>query len=160
MATQTDLLKEHAEYVFNRVDRTLNGLEEKHMKWKPTDVSNNLDWLLNHMCRISSVTLPRILSGNQDYTPSGWPENYRELSKSLAEYQTDLAAAKTAVMDSFSGLTDDKLEEEIPLWRGRMTKRKVALFNYFGEIVHHNGQVAYLKGTMTRLAEKDPDFLK
>ena len=159
MTTQTQLMYEHAEYVFNRIDRTLNGLEDKHLNWKPTEVSNNIDWLLNHMCRIASITLPRIITGNQEYTQAGWPENYREMSKSLDEYKADLLSAKEVILPSFEGLTDDDLEKEIPLWRGRMVKRKTALFTYIGELVHHNGQIAYLKGTMTRLAEKDPNFL-
>ncbi len=160
MGNQVDLLKDYTENVFSRIDRTLNGVEEKHMMWKPTEASNNGDWLLNHMCRIANVSLPRILTGNQEYTPAGWSETYREDSHSLEDYKKDLSAAKTAIISALDSVTDSMLEEEIPLWRGRMFKRKAALFNYFGELVHHNGQIAYLKGTMTRLAEKDPDLLK
>ena len=159
MGAQTTLLKEYAENIFSRIDRTLNGIEDKHLAWKPTEVSNNIGWQLNHMSSIANVALPRIITGNQEYKPAGWPDNYREISKSLDGYKGDLAAAKDAIIASFEGVTDDDLEKEIPLWRGRMVKRKVALFTYFGELVHHNGQIAYLKGTMTRLAEKDPNFL-
>ena len=155
MGTQVDLLKDYAENVFGRIDRTLNGMEDKHMKWKPTEVSNNCDWLLNHMCRIASVALPRIITGNQEYTPEGWSETYRDDSHSLEDYKNDLAAAKTVLISSMDDVTDTMLDEEIPLWRGRMVKRKNALFTYFGELIHHNGQIAYLKGTMTRLSEND-----
>lgn len=159
MTTQIDLLKEYTENVFNRIDRTLNGVEDKHLDWKPTEVSNNIGWQLNHMCSIANVVLLRIITGNQEYTPEAWPENYHELSKNLEGYKTDLATAKDAIMSSFSGSNDDELEKEIPLWRGRMVKRKIALFTYFGELIHHNGQIAYIKGTMKRLAEKDQNFL-
>ena len=155
MGTQVDLMKDYAENTFGRIDRTLNGMEDKDMKWKPTDVSNNVDWQLNHMCRIACVSLPRILTGNQEYTPEGWSETYREDSHSLEDYKNDLASAKAVLISAMDGVTDAMLEEEIPLWRGRMVKRKSALFSYFGELVHHNGQIAYLKGTMKRLSEKD-----
>jgi len=159
MTTQIDLLKEYTENTFNRIDRTLNGVEDKHLIWKPTEVSNNIGWQLNHMCSIANVVLPRIITGDQEYVPAGWPENYREISKSLDGYKADLASAKEAIMSKLAGLNDDELEKEIPLWRGRMVKRKTALFTYFGELVHHNGQIAYLKGTITRLAEKDANFI-
>ena len=160
MGTQVDLLKDYTENVFGKIDRTLNGLEDKDMEWKPTEVSNNCDWLLNHMCRIGSVTLPRIITGNQEYTPEGWSETYRDDIHSLEDYKNDLAAAKIVLLSSMDRVTDAMLDEEIPLWRGRMVKRKTALFTYFGELIHHNGQIAYLKGTMKRLTEKDPDALK
>ena len=160
MGTQVDLMKEYVESVFNRIDRTLIGIEEKHIHWKPTEVSNNCDWLLNHMSRIASVSLPRILTGNQEYTPTGWSDSYRDDSHSLEDYKSDIAAAKQVIISAMDKVSDAMLDEEIPLYRGRMAKRKVALFNYIDELIHHNGQIAYLKGTMTRLAEKDPSFLK
>jgi hypothetical protein len=57
-------------------------------------------------------------------------------------------------MKGIGKLTSEQLEEEIPLWRGTQ-KRKTGIFAYLGELVHHRGQIAYLKGTMKRLKEKE-----
>ncbi len=70
----------------------------------------------------------------------------------------DIDAGKKAVLEGIGKLSDADLEEEIPLWGGKR-KRKTGLFAYLGEIVHHRGQIAYLRGTIKRLKEKDPKFL-
>jgi hypothetical protein len=62
------------------------------------------------------------------------------------------------ILDGIGKLTDAQLEEEISLWGGTK-KRKVGLFAYLGEIVHHKGQIAYVRGTVKRFKVKDPNFL-
>jgi hypothetical protein len=71
----------------------------------------------------------------------------------------DLNKGKKHVLDGIASLTEEQLEEEIPLWGGTR-KRKIGLFAYLGEIFHHRGQIAYIRGTIKRLKERDPEFLK
>lgn len=159
MSEKASILKEYAEYVFGRFERTVEGLTEKEMVWKPTEVSNNIEWILNHMARISNLSLPRIIKGDPDYAPEGWPEDYRDRHHSLERMLKDIDKGKKVVLEGIGVLTSAQLEEEIPLWGGTR-KRKTGLFAYLGELVHHNGQIAYLMGTMKRLKEKDPKFLE
>jgi hypothetical protein len=77
---------------------------------------------------------------------------------SLEKMRGDIEKGKKLVLEGIGKLTSAELEEEIPLWGGTR-KRKTALFAYLGELVHHNGQIAYLRGTVKRLKEKDPNFL-
>jgi uncharacterized damage-inducible protein DinB len=158
LSAKTKILKEYAEYQFNSLEEALKGLDEDEANYKPTDESNSIEWIVNHLCRISNTALPRIIKGDPDYKPIGWPDDYKEKHYSLDRYMSDLAAGKGTVLNLIGKLTDAQLEEEIPLWGGTK-KRKVGLFAYLGEIVHHKGQIAYIRGTVKRFKAKNPNFL-
>lgn len=153
MSEKASILKDQTGYIYDRIGRTLEGVTEKEMKWKPTEVSNSIEWILNHMARISNLSLPRIIKGDPEYKPEGWPDNYRDMHHSLEKMIGDIETGKKVVLMGIGKLTSVQLEEEIPLWGGTR-KRKTGLFAYLGELVHHNGQIAYLRGTMKRLKEK------
>jgi len=159
MSEKASILKDQTEYIYERIRRTVEGLTEKEMKWKPTEVSNSVEWILNHMARISNLSLPRIIKGDPEYKPKNWPDDYREIHHSLEKMLIDIENGKKVVLEGIGKLTAAQLEEEIPLW-GETRKRKIGLFAYLGELLHHNGQIAYLRGTMKRLKEKDPNFSK
>ena len=154
MSEKGSILKDQAEYIFGSISRTVEGITEEDAKWKPTDESNSVAWTLNHMSRIANVSIPRIIKGNQEYTPADWPEDYRDQDYTVEKMLKDLDAAKGVVMKGIGKLTSEQLEEEIPLWGGTK-KRKTGIFAYLGELVHRRGQIAYLKGTQKRLKEKE-----
>ncbi|OGD58187.1 hypothetical protein A3K78_01045 [Candidatus Bathyarchaeota archaeon RBG_13_52_12] len=158
MSAKAKTLKEYAEYHFSSLEEALKGLDEDEANYKPTDESNSIEWIVNHLCRISNTALPRIIKGDPDYKPIGWPDDYKEKHYSLDRYMSDLEAGKKTVLDLMGKLTDAQLEEEISLWGGTK-KRKVGLFAYLGELVHHKGQIAYIRGTVKRFKAKDPNFL-
>ena len=158
MSEKVSILKEYAEYIYEGLDGTLEGLTEKEAAWRPTEQSNSIEWTLNHLARISNLSLPRIIRGDPNYVPKGWPEDYKEKHYTVEKMMKDIASGKRVVLESLGRLTDADLEEEISLWGGKR-KRKVGLFAYLGELIHHRGQIAYLRGTMKRLKEKDPKFL-
>ena len=62
-------------------------------------------------------------------------------------------------MNGITGLTDEELDEVIPMMSGPYP-RKIGLYVYLGEVFHHRGQIAFIRGTIRRLREKDPEFLK
>ena len=158
MSEKASILEEQIEYIYERIWRTLEGLTTNEMKWKPTEASNSIEWILNHIARISNLSLPRIVKGDPEYKPKGWPDDYRNMHHSLEKMLEDIEKGKKVVLDGIGKLTSDQLEKEVPLWGGSR-KRKTGLFAYLGELVHHNGQIAYLRGTIKRLKEKDPNFL-
>ena len=159
MSEKASILKDQTEYIYERFGKTVEGLTDKEMKWKPTEVSNSIEWILNHLARISNLSLPRIIKGDPEYKPEGWPDDYREMHHALEKMLEDIENGKKVILEGIGRLTSAQFEEEIPLWRGTR-KRKIGLFAYLGELVHHNGQIAYLRGTMKRLKERDPNFLK
>ncbi len=158
MSAKAQIMKEFAEYHLNALEETLKGLDEKEANYKPTGESNTVEWVVNHLCRITNTALPRIIKGDPNYKPIGWPDDYKEQHYSLDKYMADLAAGKRAVLDGIGKLTDAELEQDIPLWGGTR-KRKTGLFAYIGEIVHHKGQIAYIRGTVKRFKAKDSNFL-
>jgi uncharacterized damage-inducible protein DinB len=158
VSEKSSILKEYAEYIFGTIDKAVEGLTEKEMMWRPTEQSNNIEWILNHLARLSNVSLPRIISGDSNYMPKGWPQDYKDQRYKMEKMVKDIQAGKKVVLEGIGKLTNAQLEEEIPLWGGKQ-KRKTGLFAYLGELIHHKGQIAYIRGTVKRLKEKDPKFL-
>jgi hypothetical protein len=152
------VLKRFAEYAFGSLERTCEGLTEKEADWKPAEETNDARWILNHLSRISNTALPRIFKGDPDYTPEGWPEDYREQKYDLDKLLGDIATGKEAVLEGMGSLSSADLAEDIPLWGGTR-KREFGIFAYLGEIINHKGQIAALKGIIKRRREKDASFL-
>jgi uncharacterized damage-inducible protein DinB len=158
VSEKSSILKEYAEYIFGTIDKAVEGLTEKEMMWRPTEQSNNIEWILNHLARLSNVSLPRIISGDSNYMPKDWPQDYKDQHYKMEKMVKDIQAGKKVVLEGIGKLTNAQLEEEILLWGGKQ-KRKTGLFAYLGELIHHKGQIAYIRGTVKRLKEKDPKFL-
>jgi hypothetical protein len=159
MDSDVAIMKRFAVYAFGSLERTCEGLTEKEVDWKPVDEANDSRWILNHVSRIANTSLPRIIKRDSDYTPAGWPEDYREQKYSLEKLLTDIANGKDVVLEGFGALTSEALAEDIPLWGGTR-KREYAIFAYLGEIINHKGQIAALRGNIKRRREKDASFLK
>jgi uncharacterized damage-inducible protein DinB len=152
------VLKRFAEYAFEYLERTCQDLTEEEAEWRPVEEANNTRWILNHISRITNISLPRTLKKDSDYTPSGWPENYREETYSVEELLRDINGARATVDEAFDVITSQDLAEEIPGRRGPR-KLELALFTYINEIISHKGQIAAIRGNIKRRREKDPEFL-
>ena len=152
------VLKRFAEYAFESLERTCQGLTEEEAEWKSVEEANNTRWILNHVSRIANTSLPRALKKDSDYAPSGWPENYREENYSVEKLFRDINGARATVDEAFDVISSQDLAEEIPGRRGPR-KRELALFTYIGEIIGHKGQIAAIRGNIKRRREKDSAFL-
>jgi len=159
MGDKASILAEELGFVIDSLDRHVENLGEKEFIYKLTPESNNIQWLLNHMSRIVNVSIPRIVKGDANWSPKGWPADYKDQAHGLEKMMKDIKAGKKAAVDGLGKLKDEQLEEEIPLWGGKQ-KRKIGVFAYIGELYHHRGQLAFIRGTVKRLKEKDPNFLK
>ena len=159
MGDKSSILSEQLGYVIDSLDRHVENLGEKEYLYRLTPESNNIQWLLNHMSRIVNISIPRIVKGDSNYSPKGWPADYKDQAYGLEKMMKDIKAGRKAAVDGLGKLKDEQLEEEIPLWGGKQ-KRKTGVFAYIGEIYHHRGQLAFIRGTVKRLKEKDPNFLK
>jgi len=153
MNEKGSILAEELEYAVGAVERTVEGLSEEEFKFKPTPVSNSVQWQLNHISRIVNTSLPRLIKGVTDYTPEGWPEDYRDQDYAMDKLMADIKKGMKAAAEGLKGLSDEDLEAEIPMWGGTR-QRKIGLFAYIGEAFHHRGQAAYVRGTYKRLHEK------
>ena len=52
------ILAEELEWIISRLERTAEGLGEEKYVFKPTPVSNNAQWQLNHTSRIVNIAPP------------------------------------------------------------------------------------------------------
>ena len=153
MNEKGSILAEELEYAVGAVERTVEGLGEEEYRFKPTPVSNSVQWQLNHISRIVNVSLPQRIKGVTEYTPEGWPEDYRDQDYAMDKLMADIKNGAKAAAEKLRGLSDEDLEAEIPMW-GSTHLRKIGLFAYIGEVFHHRGQAAYVRGTYKRLHEK------
>jgi len=153
MNEKGSILAEELEYAVGALERTVDGLGDDEYRFKPTPVSNSVQWQLNHISRIVNLSLPRLIKGVTEYTPEGWPEDYRDQDYSMDKLMADIKKGMNSAMDGMRDLSDMDLEAEIPMWGGTR-QRKIGMFAYIGEVFHHRGQAAYVRGTYKRLHEK------
>jgi len=158
MSEKKAMLKTFAENAFGRCDRAFKGLTEKEIEWRPVPESNNIRWILTHLSQEWNIGLPRMIKGDASYKPAGWPDDYDKSNPSLQKLLSDLEKGKAAVLSGLDSLSPADLDAEIDLGRGKRPRLGM-LVTYLLEAVHHEGQVAMLRGNITRRREKDKSFL-
>jgi hypothetical protein len=159
MSEKKDMLKFLAENAFARCDRAFKDITEKEIEWRPVPESNNMRWILTHLSAEWNVRLPRMIKGDTKYKPADWPDDYDKINHHLTKLLNDLEKGKTAVLAGLDLLKPADLDTSIDLGRGPR-KRIDMLTAYLLEAVQHSGQIAMLKGNISRRREKEPNFLK
>lgn len=81
MSAQTELMKEHVEYIFQRVRDTVGDLSDDELTLEPCIGANTIKWILTHMARIGYMLAPQALEGT--VKPEGWDDNYQEYPPQL-----------------------------------------------------------------------------
>ena len=159
MSEKVEMIRRFAEISFDRFDRAAKDLSEKEIDWRPMEEANSIRWILTHLSQEWNVGIPRILKGDPEYKPEGWPEDYvGTKSLSLEKILSDIGKGKDAVMEGLGKLSSADLEAEIPMWGGTR-KRQFGVLMYLSEILHHEGQIIYLKGAIGRRRQTDDHFL-
>ena len=143
-----NVLTGFAEYIFREITHTNDGITPDMLDWKPVKEANNIRWILTHQARIASILIPQVISGTNN--PEGWDDDYQERLHSLDELRHDLKNARENVPILLDGLSEEDLESEIMVW-GSRRPLKEPVFALLGELMHHNGQIAMLKGIKRRM---------
>lgn len=143
----SNVLADYADYIFNRLENVVEGLDEDELHWKPVSGSNTIYWILTHTTRIAYILIPQVLDGT--YNPAGWDDDYEQRKHSLDELRKDLEKARVKVVNDIRNLGDEKLLMEIDIW-GRKRPLQEPLFVLLGELLHHHGQIAMLRGIYKR----------
>lgn len=152
MNKKASILAEELEWALGSLERVSQNLTDEEFKFKPTPVSNSVQWQLNHISRIINSALVARIKGVESYAPEGWPEDYRDQDLSYEKLMTDIKKGAEIALPMLRELTDEDLDAEIPMWGGQR-QRKIGLFAYIGEVIHHKGQLTYVRGTYKRLNE-------
>lgn len=143
-----NVLTDFAEYIFREITHTNNDITPGILDWKPVEGSNSIRWILTHQTRIANLLIPQVITGT--YNPAGWDDHYQEEPHTLDELINDQREAREKVLPMLDGLSDADLNKEIMIW-GEMRPLKEPIFALLGELMHHNGQIAMLKGIKKRI---------
>jgi hypothetical protein len=159
LSEKIESLKSFANVAFGRFDMTMKDLKEADVEWKPVEEANNIKWILTHLSQQWNVGFQRTFKGDNGYKPAGWPDDYVG-SKSItyAKLSADLAKGRAAVLEGLGKLTAADLVVEVQSLSG-MVKRYDRLMRQLSEIIHHEGQIAYIRGAIGRKRQKDGHFL-
>lgn len=145
------LLTEFAEYIFREITYTNDEITPEILDWRPVEEANSIHWILTHQTRIASLLIPQVITGTNN--PAGWDDNYQEQPHSLEELRNDLREARENVLSLLDELDEEDLNREIMVWKS-MHPLKEAIFALLGELMHHNGQIAMLKGIKKRTNQR------
>jgi uncharacterized damage-inducible protein DinB len=141
------VLTSFAGYIFERVAQTADEVTPEILDLKPVEEANSIYWILVHMTRIAYLLLPQLLTGT--YNPEDWDDDYEQQNHSLDELREDLGKARVQVLSLLGELDEARLEEEIMIWNSRRPLKE-PVFVLLGELLHHNGQIAMLRGIKKR----------
>ena len=143
----SSILAEFAESIFDRLNRTIDGVDEGELYWTPVAESNSLYWILVHTTRVGLLLIPQVLE--KSHNPEGWDDDYEQEKHSLEELRRDLIEARKKVVGGLRKLSDAQLSEGILIWGAKRPLKEV-LFGLLGELLHHNGQMAMHRGMYRR----------
>ena len=101
-----------------------------------------------HTTRIASILIPQVIDGT--YNSKGWDDDYQKRQHSLQELKYDLSKARNDVVSRIRNLDDTEFSKEIMIW-GSIGHLKEPVFALLGELLHHNGQMAMLRGIYKRI---------
>ncbi|MCW3991682.1 MAG: DinB family protein [Candidatus Bathyarchaeota archaeon] len=151
MTDKVETIKTFAQIGFDRLERATQDLKEEQLDWKSCPEANTIRRILTHLSHEIHVYLPRVLSGDKEYTPEGWPEDYvGNTSYSLEKIMEDLENGKADLMKRLGELTAESLSEEIDYFRGKRSREFYANL-MISEILHHEGQIAAILGVEKRM---------
>ena len=146
-----DTIKEFAELGFTRLDGALKDLTEDQLDWMSCSEANTIRNILTHLISEWYGFVPKIIAGDKDAKVKGVPEGYvgnKDLS--LDQIMKDLKEGKDHLRKELSKVKDDDLAKEMDWFMGKKP-RGFYLMLGVSEIIHHEGQIAAIRGVEKRL---------
>ncbi len=146
--------------------KTLQGLTDQDLLYRPNDHTNPIGWLLWHQTRAEDAGLSRLSDTPQAWIEGKWHEKFgmepdpeeRGIGHSLeqvmafrgtvANLQGYAAAVREKTLAALQSFTPDDLEREVPAFGGTRTVGEL-LGVFLIDHLHHSGQVCYLRGSLT-----------
>lgn len=146
-----DTIKEFAELGFNRLDGALKDITEEQLDWMSCSEANTIRNILTHLISEWYGFVPKIIAGDKDAKVKGVPEGYvgnKDLS--LDQIMKDLKEGKDHLRKELGKVKDEDLAKEMDWFMG---KKPVGFYLMLAvsEIIHHEGQIAAIRGVEKRL---------
>jgi uncharacterized damage-inducible protein DinB len=143
----SDILAEHADFMFDAVQGYISGLSEEELKWKPIEESLSIHNILVHTTRIALILIPQVIDGT--VKPQGWDDDYEETPHTYDELLEDLGMAREKVVNGLRDMSEEDLERTLKLWDKDLVSKNL-IFHLLREVAHHGGQMAMIKGMYKR----------
>ena len=146
-----EAIKEFAELGFTRLDGSLKDLSEAQLDWTSCTHSNTIRNILTHLISEWYGFIPKIIAGDKDAKVKGVAEGYvgnKELS--LAKIMTDLKEGKDHLRSELGKVKQEDLAKEMDWFMGKKP-RGFYLMLGVSEIIHHEGQIAAIRGVEKRI---------
>jgi hypothetical protein len=136
---------------FNRLEMTTKDLTEGQLDIKSCPEASTIRWILTHLTEILHIFVPKVITGNKEYTPEGWTEDYTgNPSYSLEKILGDLESSKAEYLERLEKIEISLLDEPLDWFYG-VQPREVYLMLAVSEIHHHEGQIAAILGIEKRM---------
>ncbi len=133
------------------LDRRTADLEEAQLDWKSCAEANTIRWILTHLSYEMHVFFPKVVKGEKDYKPEGWPGDYvGNAGYSLEKIKGDLETGKAKLMKMLGNLTPEDLAEQMD-WFSGVKPKEAYLMLGVSEIFRHEGQIAAILGVEKRM---------
>ena len=146
-----DTIKEFAELGFTRLNGALKDLTEEQLDWMSCSEANTIRNILTHLISEWYGFVPKIIAGDKDAKVKGVPEGYvgnKDLS--LDQIMKDLEEGKDHLRAELGKVKDEDLAKEMDWFMGKKP-RGFYLMLGVSEIIHHEGQIAAIRGVEKRL---------
>lgn len=146
-----DAIKEFAELGFTRLDGSLKDLTEEQLDWTSCSHANTIRNILTHLISEWYGFVPKIIAGDKDAKVKGVAEGYvgnKELT--LAKIMKDLKEGKDHLRAELGKVKQEDLAKEMDWFMGKKP-RGFYLMLGVSEIIHHEGQIAAIRGVEKRI---------
>ena len=162
------LLEDGYGRVVESVERTLDGLDEAQLNYRPTDDANSIAWLVWHLPRVQDDHLADAFDVEQVYTTQGFAQQLGECfphdpsdtgyghdadqvaavrapAELLLEYLKAVRLQTVALVADVTDVDLDRVVDE--RWDPPVTLG-VRLVSVLDDDLEHAGQAAYLRGIL------------
>jgi hypothetical protein len=146
-----ETIKEFAELGFTRLDGSLKDLKEEQLDWTSCQHANTIRNILTHLISEWYGFVPKAIAGDKDAKVKGVAEGYignKELS--MAQIMKDLNEGKNHLRTELSKVKEEDLAKEMDWFMGKKP-RGFYLMLGVSEIIHHEGQIAAIRGVEKRI---------
>jgi hypothetical protein len=146
-----DTIKEFAELGFTRLDGSLKDITEEQLDWTSCTEANTIRNILTHLISEWYGFVPKIIAGDKDAKVKGVPEGYvGNMDLSLDQIMKDLKEGKDHLRSELSKVKEEDLAKEMEWFMGKKP-RGFYLMLGVSEIIHHEGQIAAIRGVEKRI---------
>ena len=140
-------IKEFAKVGFNRLDNATKDLTEEQLDWKSCSEANTIRNILGHLIGEWYGFIPKILAGDKDMEVEGYSGAD---GKSLEQIISDLAEGKKHLLTELDKVKDEDLTKEMDWFMGKLPVGNYLMLGV-SEILHHEGQIAAIRGVGKRI---------